>query len=165
MFDPASIGAALSSAKTIIDLVKNANDGQLAIRVSSAVAEVQGRLIEVQQQALDLQQENDKLRADIEKSRNYVQHHSAIWKIRPDGTEDGPFCPHCVGEGREMRLVLWNQADQTRTYWLTHCPKTHIDSRDKKPQGWMPASQEQTYVIPKDLVPENYFFHRHAGSL
>lgn len=158
MFDPATIGAALASAKTILDLAKNANDTHLAIRISSAVADVQGKLIEVQQQALNLQQENDRLRADIERSRSYVQHHSAIWKIRPDGTEDGPYCPACMGEGREMRLVLWERADQSRTFWLTHCPKSHLDPRDKQAKGWMPGSTEQSYRTPKELVLENYFF-------
>jgi hypothetical protein len=93
MFDPASIVAALGSAKTILDLLKNANDAQLAIRISTEVANVQGQLIDVQQQALALQTENQSLRAEIEKSKVYVQHHSVIWKVRPDGSEDGPFCP------------------------------------------------------------------------
>jgi len=159
MFDPASIVAALGSAKTILDLAKGANDAQLAIRISTEVANVQGKLIDVQQQALALQQENQELRAEIEKSRSFVQHHSVIWKLRADGTEDGPFCPACLGEGREMRLILWFQADQTRDYWLTYCPKGHIDHR-VKPQGWNPPKQEPTYAVPKGLVPENYFFKR-----
>jgi hypothetical protein len=51
MFDPTSITAALGSAKVIIDLLKNANDAQLAMKISSEVANLQGRLIDVQQQA------------------------------------------------------------------------------------------------------------------
>jgi hypothetical protein len=58
MFDPASINAALSSVKSIFDLLKNANDAQLAMKISSEVANVQGRLIDVQQQALALQNDN-----------------------------------------------------------------------------------------------------------
>jgi hypothetical protein len=42
MFDPASISAALGSVKAILDLLKGANDAQLAIRISSEVANVQG---------------------------------------------------------------------------------------------------------------------------
>jgi len=49
MLDPASISAALGSAKAILDLLKGANDAQLAIRISGEVANVQGRLIDVQQ--------------------------------------------------------------------------------------------------------------------
>ena len=56
-----------------------------------------------------------------------------------------------------MRLILWEQADQSRAYWLTYCPKGHVDHR-AKPQGWIPAKQEPTYAIPKELLPENYFY-------
>ena len=55
MFDPASIVAALTSARNILDLAKNANDAHLAMKISSEVANVQGRLIDVQQQTLALQ--------------------------------------------------------------------------------------------------------------
>ena len=157
VFDPASISAALGSVKTILELVKKASDTQLAFAISSEVANVQRQLIEVQQQAIALQQENQALREEREKSRSYVQHHSVTGKKRADGTEDGPYCPTCIGEGREIRLVLWNQADQERSYWLTHCPRNHVDPR-AKPQGFMPAMQEQTYQIPKVLLQENYFF-------
>jgi hypothetical protein len=159
MFDPASIAAALGSAKAILDLAKNANDAQLAIKISTEVANVQGKLIDVQQQALALQSENQELRAEIERSRSYVQHHSVIWKRRDDATEDGLFCPACLGEGREMRLILWLQADQTRADWLTYCPKGHVDPRIKL-QGFNPVKQEPTYAVPKELVPENYFYKR-----
>jgi regulator of replication initiation timing len=65
MFDPATIGAALASAKTVLDLVKNANDAQLALRISGEIASLQGKLIDVQQQALALQDENQRLRDEI----------------------------------------------------------------------------------------------------
>jgi hypothetical protein len=65
MFDPASISAALSSIKVILDLAKNANDAQLAMKISSEIANLQGRLIDVQQQALELQNENHELQTLI----------------------------------------------------------------------------------------------------
>ena len=65
MIDPTSIGAALASAKTIIDLLRNANDAQLALKISGEVANLQGRLIDVQQQALALQNENQNLHDEI----------------------------------------------------------------------------------------------------
>jgi regulator of replication initiation timing len=64
MFDPTTLGAALSSAKTILDLMKNAKDAQLAIKISSEIANLQGRLIDVQQQVFGLQEENQKLREE-----------------------------------------------------------------------------------------------------
>ncbi len=123
MFDPASISAALGSAKTILDLLKNANDAQLALRISSEIANVQGKLIDVQQQALDLQQENHQLRGEIERSRSYRQHHSVIWKLLREGEKDGPYCPACLGEGREMRLVLRKHVDQSGKHRLTRIPR------------------------------------------
>jgi hypothetical protein len=71
MFDASSITAALGSAKTILDLLKNANDAQLAMKISSEVANLQGKLIDVQQQALALQQDNQQLRGEIEKFRSH----------------------------------------------------------------------------------------------
>jgi len=159
MFDPASITAALGSAKTILDLVKNANDAQLAIKISTEVANVQGKLIDVQQQALALQFDNQQLRAEIDKFRSYVQHHSVTWRLRPDGTENGPFCPACVGEGRDMPLILVPGVDQTRSYWLLYCPRGHVSDRAKS-NGWEVRKQEPTYAVPKQLVPDDYFFLR-----
>jgi hypothetical protein len=158
VFDPASISAALGSAKTILDLLKNANDAQLAIKISSEIANVQGRLIDVQQQALDLQQENHHLRGEIEKSRSYRQHHSVIWKLR-EGREDGPYCPACLGEGRDMRLILRNHVDQSGDHWFTHCPKGHVDPREKA-QGFTPRKEDPTFKLPKSLVPDDYFYPR-----
>jgi hypothetical protein len=157
MFDPASITAALGSAKAILDLLKNVTDTQLAIKINSEVANVQGKLIDVQQQALALQMDNQQLRAEIEKFRSHVQHHSVIWRIRPDGTEDGPFCPACVAEGRDMRLILRPHVDQTQTHWHLYCPNAHVSVGGTRDLG---RGREPTYVLPKELVPENYFFLR-----
>ena len=158
MFDPTSITAALGSAKTILDLLKNANDAQLAIKISGEVANVQGKLIDVQQQVLAIQEDNQQLRAEIETFRSHVHHHSVIWRVRPDGTQDGPFCPVCVGDGRDMRLILRPHVDQTRE-WHLYCPKGHAGVGDKARPLNMPKP-EPIYVIPKELVPENYFFVR-----
>jgi hypothetical protein len=157
MFDSASIAAALGSAKTILDLLKNANDAQLAMKISTEVANVQGQLIDVQQQTLALQSDNQQLRAEVEKYRSYAQHHSVIWRLHPDGKEDGPFCPACQGEGREMRLILRPHIDQTGAIWHLHCPIVHVNPNAKS-SGWEPRKQEPTYAIPKELVPNDYFF-------
>jgi hypothetical protein len=98
MFDPATVGGALTSLKTIVDLVKGANDTQLAMRVSSEVIEAQGKLFDIQREALALQQENQQLRAEIEKFRSARFHHSVNWRIVADGSEDGPFCPVCASK-------------------------------------------------------------------
>jgi hypothetical protein len=49
MLDPTSIMAAVGSLKTILDLALNVKDAQIALRISTAVADAQGRLIDVQQ--------------------------------------------------------------------------------------------------------------------
>jgi hypothetical protein len=156
MFDPASIAAALGSVKTILDLAKNANDAQLAIKISTEVANVQGKLIEVQQAAIALQLENQELRAAINKFHSYVQHHSVTWRLRPDGKEDGPFCPVCIGEGREMRLILRPHIDQTGENWHLYCPRGHV-SDGASTSAWNAPKPEPTYIVPKRLLPEDYF--------
>lgn len=159
MLELASLSAALGSVKNIYDLLKGANDAQLAMKVSAEVASIQGRLIEVQQQAIILQEENQSLKAEIDKARSYTHHHSVTWRKIADNKEDGPFCSTCIGEGREMRLVLIPHVDQSGDCWSVWCPKGHIDPRAKQ-QGWTPLKQEQRVAVPKALVADNYFFVR-----
>lgn len=68
--------------------------------------EAQGKLFDIQRDALALQSENQQLRAEIEKFRSTRFHHSVNWWVLSDGSDDGPFCPVCAGEGVEMRLTL-----------------------------------------------------------
>ncbi len=158
MFDMASISSALVSAKAILELAKNANDAQLATKISAEVANVQGQLIDVQQQALGIQAENQQLREQLEKLQSYVHHHSVTWRRRSDATEEGPYCPACFGEGKTMPLILVPNYDQNRNFWSVWCPKGHIDPR-VKPQGpWQGAKQEAVYRIPKELVPNDRFY-------
>jgi hypothetical protein len=72
MFDPAGIGAALGSVKAILDLLKNANDAQLAMK------------------ALALQNENQELRDEVrritravEEEKSFQFIHGVCWKTRP----------------------------------------------------------------------------------
>jgi hypothetical protein len=151
MADLASIGAALGSVKTLFDLAKNAQDTHLAMKISSEVANIQGQLIDLQQQTLAIQQENQQLRAELERFRSSTYHHSVTWKRRPDGTEDGPFCPVCVAENREMRLALVPRVNQSRGYWVLYCPQTH------HPVEGIQTAPGPFFDVPKDLLPENYF--------
>jgi hypothetical protein len=155
-YDPTAISAALGSIRAIFDLLKNANDAQLAMRISAEVANVQGQLIDVQQLTLRIQQDNQELHEQISKFRTYIHHHSVIWRIKPDGTEDGPFCPPCHAEGLDMRLALTPTADLKYEQLQLWCPKTHVDPR-AVPSAWQPQRQDPTYWIPRTLVPENYF--------
>jgi len=158
MFDPASIGAALTSAKAILELLRNANDAQLAIKISSEVANVQGRLIDVQQQALALQVENQQLRAEIDRFQSSIFHHSANWRVLPDGSEDGPFCPVCAGEGVDMRLALRDHVEQSGALWHLQCPKSHLAGVGM--QGISGRGREISYAIPKELIPPDRYFLR-----
>ena len=158
MFDAATVGGALTSLKTIVDLVKTANDTQLAARVSREVIEAQGKLFDIQREALALQTENQQFRAEIENFRSARFHHSVNWRVMEDGSEDGPFCPVCVGEGVEMRLVLRGVVDQTGPLWHLQCPKTHKVGVGA--EGIMGRGRELSYPIPKELIPENRYFLR-----
>jgi hypothetical protein len=88
MFDPTSIGAALTSAKAILELLRNANDAQFAMKISTEIANVQGRLIDVQQQALTLQNENQGLREEIKEL-----------KAKMAETVEAEPCPKCLRKG------------------------------------------------------------------
>ena len=157
MIDTSTLGAALTSLKAIIDLVRNANDAQLAMKISSEIANVQGRLIDVQQQTLALQAENQELRTEIDKCRSFVFHHSVNWKLLSDGSEDGPFCPVCVSEGVSMRLIL-RGVDQTKEFWHLQCPNSHLAGVGK--EGILGRGRELSYAVPKELVPDNRYFIR-----
>jgi hypothetical protein len=156
--DGASIIAALSGLKSIAEIAKTATDTKLALKINSEIADVQARLIEVQQQALALQESNNALRKEIEKSRAYRHHDSVIWKLKEDGKEDGPFCPVCMGEGIEMRLIQAPGYDQSsaRSYWSLCCHKcqTKLSTKDKQP---LRGRIEPLYRVPKVLTPDNYF--------
>ena len=111
MFDLATIGAAVTSAKTIVDLLKNAQDGQLALKISSEVANIQSRLLAVQQQALDLQNDNLKLAEENRRLEQRLALKGSVvldkglnW-LEKEGERTGPFCPGCWGD-REKLIAL-----------------------------------------------------------
>ena len=145
MFDPTTVGTAIASLKTIVDLMRNANDAQLSLKISSEVAQVQGKLLDVQQQALTLHGENGKLRAENDRLKSSVFHHSVNWRTLPDGLEDGPFCPVCAGEGRDMRLMMSRGIPVDQTVWHFVCPIEHVATG---------KGRQYSYSIPKALIPE-----------
>jgi hypothetical protein len=151
MFDPATISAALTSVKTIIGLLKNANDAQLAMTISSEIASLQGKLIDVQQQVLATQAESDELRAENNRLKATTFHHGVSWRARLEDTEDGPFCPICIAEGKDMRLMLRQHVDQTGASLHFQCPKSH---------GEQGAARDPVYSLPRELVPEGRYAAR-----
>ena len=115
MLDMATMGAALGSLKTIVDLTKNANDAQLALKISSEVAQIQGRLLDVQQQALALQAENQELKATLHALTDIRDNYELRERVNfRKGTQDA-YCPLCLGAnnkaGRRL-LVLRNPQSQ-----------------------------------------------------
>lgn len=158
VFDPMSISAALSSTKAILDILRNANDVQLAIKINAEVVNVQGKLIDVQQQILAIQEETQQLRSELTHLKSYDQRHSVMWRKRPDQDEDGPFCPACLGEGREMHLIPAPDmnGDANNTFWLVYCPKGHANQKAHFNIGHMPIT-EPIYRIPKEMIPNNRF--------
>jgi hypothetical protein len=110
MFDPAGIAAALASAKTILKLIQNANDAQLAMKISSEVANLQGRLIDIQQQAITLQSQNQELKDQIRLSEsldNIAKTLSFEGKVFWKSDEpDHPFSPLCWGLQQATRTSV-----------------------------------------------------------
>ena len=127
-------------------------------RVSGEVIEAQGKLFDIQREALALQSENHQLRAEIEKFHSTSSHHPVNLAGPGDGTEDGPFCPVCAGEGVDMRLTLRGVVDQTGPLWHLQYPKTHTVGAGA--EGLRGRGRELSYSVPNELLPENrYLFH------
>jgi len=155
--DPVSIGGAIASLKNIVDLVKNANDAQLSLKVSKEFMEVQGQLFDFQQKALAVQQRNYDLEGELRRYKSFVFHHSVYWHSPPDKPEDGPFCPICFGEDREMRLILRGpHVDSERLIFA--CVKSHVENPGKRAE--MGATTEPRYNIPKELIPADRYSPR-----
>lgn len=126
MFDMTAVSAALASIKALYDLVRNANDAQLAMRISGEIANIQGRLIDVQQQALALQEENYRLNEELAQLQRSIEEeklldfkHGVYWRgysvLTLEEDEEGnriselrwegPFCPLCKDvDGKAVRL-------------------------------------------------------------
>lgn len=116
---------------------------------------MQGKLLDVQQQTLALQVENQQLRAENEKFRSSVFHHSVNWRVLQDGSEDGPLCPVCHAEGVDMPLTLRDVVDQTGELWHLRCPKPHIVGVGS--EGTMGRGRELSYAVPKNLIPHDRY--------
>jgi hypothetical protein len=120
MFDPATFGAALTSLKAIIDLARNANDAQLAMRISSEVATIQGRLIDVQQQALALQAENQELKVTIQSFSDDKAFEESLefdprGLYKRDGTNGSEYyCSACWDSGKK-RIRVYGKVEATGT--------------------------------------------------
>jgi len=116
MFDPATLGAALTSLKTVIDLARNANDAQLAMRIQSELAILQGRLLDVQQQALALQTENQELKSTIAAfNDNQAFGDSLEFDRRGLYKRDGPngpeyYCSACWDDNKK-RVRVYGKID------------------------------------------------------
>jgi hypothetical protein len=139
MLDPTSIMAAVGSLKTILDLALNVKDAQIALRISTAVADAQGRLIDVQQQTLALQADNQLLRDEIrqlkdaaEDEKRFEFMHGVYWKTRDVETErlgndgdpiievryDGPFCPTCRdADKKAVRMRYTGASEDKLLFW------------------------------------------------
>ncbi len=151
MAELASIGAALSTVKTLWDLAKNVKDASVGMKITAELGNIQGQLIDVQQKAISIQQKNQELHDELQRYKSFTFHHSVAWRRLPDSPQDGPFCPICIAESLEIHLLPVDGVDQTREYWFLYCPTGH-----EKAKGIATAPGPYFYV-PKNLVPENCY--------
>ena len=124
MFDPVSMTAALTSLKSIIYLAKGANNAQLAMHISSEVAQIQERLIDVQQQVLGLQTENQQLRDTVRRMSEIAAFRAAVsfdgkvyWK-RDCEKWDGPFCPVCLDDQSKIVRLDHQRSNEGGLLWF-----------------------------------------------
>lgn len=87
MFDVA-FGRARASIKTILNLLKGANNGQLAVKVSAEDANIQVKLIDGRQQTLEIQQDNQELRSQLDKYRKRREEEEAVESKRREELND-----------------------------------------------------------------------------
>jgi hypothetical protein len=154
------LNLATTAIKGIVGLAKTSSDLELKQQSDEAlekVFEAKQKYFDLQESYFELGRENRELKTELEKGRSYVFHHSVNWRILADGSEDGPFCPICVTEGKDMRLMLRDHVAQTQAAWYVYCTKRHLE-----PSGARDLSRgrEPSYVVPKALVRENYFSPR-----
>lgn len=130
----------------ILDLVKNADDARLAMKISSEMVNLQGRLIDVEQQALALQNENQELRDQIrtlkdtsEESkviRAQLVHEDNAYFRAVDGQKSGPFCTACWDDARKLtRLTSQGFAQIVGDWSVLHICALH-------PKHQVPMSED-----------------------
>jgi hypothetical protein len=157
------IVAGMSAIKTAWELARALRDAAKAGSLgpdefAGRISEVYDYISDSKEAVFDNQEKLRELQAEIERFKTYAFHHSVNWRVLPDGTEDGPFCPTCVSEGVDMRLQLRDHVDQSGALLHVQCPKSHFEVGSIRDPG---RGREPAYAIPKELVPENRYFLRH----
>lgn len=106
--------AGLGILKTASELIKGIREilGERDVKLDEVVAriiEIQGlisdgrnALIDAQEQLLEknraifaLEQDNRKLQEELSRRQQGRVHDNAAWKVLPDDSEEGPYCPNC----------------------------------------------------------------------
>lgn len=91
----------------ILDYIKTAGD--LAVNMRNV--ELQGTVLEIKREVLQLQDKvlkRDHRIADLERERDekramrFDKKSCSYYMARPDGTEDGPFCPRCQDADKKL---------------------------------------------------------------
>src|SRR5437870_5054996 len=115
--DITAISGAITAIRHILDIGKNIEDQRIAGAITSAVIEVQGKLLEAQQLVGEVQDENRRLKDEIRdlKAQQDLEssvafHDGAYWRTRK-GQEEGPFCPSCWGVNKKLVvLTVWDSS-------------------------------------------------------
>jgi hypothetical protein len=149
------IASGLSALKTAADLARTLRDAAKAGTLkpdefAGRIAEIYDYIGESKEAVFEAQEKLSHLRAENERLKTYVFHHSVNWRVIADGTEDGPFCPTCVSAGVDMRLLLRSIVDQSGAVMHFHCPKSHFEIGGVRDPG---RGREPSYAIPRELIP------------
>jgi hypothetical protein len=144
MFDASNLTAALTAIGSLIGLAGKAD----TVEFNQKIIEVQKGLIATQVDFLKLIEENVRLKADLENGKMWEFHHSVSWKKLPGGTEEGPYCPACRADRREMPLTMRGLHVSNPDVFLFSCSVDHGQSR--QPRGGL-------FQIPKNLIKEDRY--------
>jgi hypothetical protein len=150
---PIDVAAGLSALKAAAQLAKAlreaAKSGTVAPdEFAGRVAEIYDYVIDSKEAVVAAQERLAQVEAENERLRTYRFHHSVYWRVMPDGSEDGPFCPICVAGRTDMRLMMSRGIPKDESVWHFSCPAGHL------PEG---RGREHVYAVPRSLVPEGRY--------
>ncbi len=77
----------------------------------------------LQKENKSLQEENESLKKEIKDSKVMVFENNMYWKLKKDGSKEGPFCPICFdSDEKQIRLIRTAESFSSEAGW--DCKRT-----------------------------------------
>ena len=135
--------AAVNNLFGIVDKLKPDDPKVLKQQVSDLldnVLDVKKAVVKVTDENAELVRENAELKRQQSQAPELVFRDAMYWKMKPDGTPEGPFCPKCYNSnGKVVPLgEELNDYDKLEGYRCSVCKWTkHVNQTTNAPSaGW-----------------------------